>query len=73
MNWRMMQLRGGVLLYAGSIEVGKYFQQLRNFQFLKQVCSGGNYCHLLLVEKCFYAVNNVNVCHLNHAADFDCT
>jgi hypothetical protein len=41
---------------------GEIFQQLRNFQFLKQVCSGGSYFHLLLVEKCFCAVNNVNVC-----------
>jgi hypothetical protein len=43
-------------------ESGEIFLQLRHFQFLKQVCSGGRYFHLLLVEKCFCSVNNVNVC-----------
>jgi hypothetical protein len=52
--------RGSVV--HGFRKSGEIFKQLRNFQFLKQACSGGSCFHLLLVEKCFYALNNVNVC-----------
>lgn len=52
--------RGSVV--HGFRKSGEIFQQLRNLQFLKQVCSGRSYFHLLLVEKCFYAVNDVKVC-----------
>jgi MoaA/NifB/PqqE/SkfB family radical SAM enzyme len=45
----------------GFHKSGEIFEQLRNFQFLKQGCTRGSYFQLSLVGKCFYAVHDVNV------------